>query len=222
VISLAIDTLRLDAASRIASTWADDPYVLVLSRLHPVKGLELLMDAFAAASVCPIPGASKFRLVIAGDGEPGYVRALRERAAASDVASRISFEGWVDGDRKGRLLAGAALFALPSHHENFGLSLAEALSCGVPVVVSRQVQLADAVVDAQCGWVSELTLDALAAALREAMSSPKLLQARSAAAKKLGQTFSPAMVARQLVELYDRLALHAAAIRSPITAESCP
>ena len=127
------------------------------------------------------------------------------------------FEGWVEGERKAELLREASLFALPSHHENFGMSLAEALSCGVPVVVSPHVQLADAVLDSQSGWVSDLSVDALAGTLREAMSSPGLLHKRSEAAKRLGQTFSPAIVARQLVELYERIGVHAATVRPPAT-----
>src|SRR5262249_36485043 len=142
-------------------------YVLVLSRLHPVKGLELLIDAFAAATAADRAVAS-WRLVIAGSGEPEYVQKLRAHASASLVADRIIFEGWVDGSRKSALLAGASLFALPSHHENFGMSLAEALACGVPAIVSPDVQLADEVVANGAGWVSALTLDALSNALRAA------------------------------------------------------
>jgi glycosyltransferase involved in cell wall biosynthesis len=82
--------------------------------------------------------------------------------------------------------------------------------------------MADAIIDAQCGWVSELSLVALAATLAEAMASPNLLLARSAAARTLGRTFSPEVIGRQLVDLYNRITVAPAVVRRPITASSCP
>jgi glycosyltransferase involved in cell wall biosynthesis len=216
VVPLAIDTGRLEVSPDTTTRREGDPYVLALSRLHPVKGLELLIDAFAAAASREIPAATPWRLVIAGGGEPGYVRTLSARAAASSASSRISFEGWVDGRRKADLLAGASLFALPSSHENFGMSLAEALANGVPAIVSPHVQLADMLLGTQSGWVSQLSVEALSETLREAMWSPELLRSRSKAARSLGQTFSAPIVAGRLLELYERVALQPAAIRPSV------
>jgi glycosyltransferase involved in cell wall biosynthesis len=215
VIPLAVDTARVRSAS--TADRQEDPYVLVLSRLHPVKGLELLIDAFAAATARNIPASKPWRLVIAGSGEPDYVRTLSARANASSAASRITFEGWVEGERKADLLARASLFALPSHHENFGVSLAEALACGVPAIVSPHVQLASTLTDTHSGWVSELSVGTLAAILRNVMSSPTLLKACSDAAHVLGMTFSSSYVGRQLVELYERIGPHESAVPPSVT-----
>jgi glycosyltransferase involved in cell wall biosynthesis len=215
VIPLAIDARPIAASSDAVTRRDQDRYVLVLSRLHPVKGLHLLIDAFATA-IASDRGAARWRLVIAGNGDPEYVHKLRTHAAASPVADRIVFEGWVDGPRKAALLDGASLFALPSHHENFGMSLAEALACGVPAIVSRYVQLADTVVASGSGWVSALTLEAVSNTLREAMFADGQLATKSQAARSLGQTFSSTRVAQQLVELYEHMRPHPALASSPM------
>src|SRR6185503_11018246 len=91
---------------------AQHPYVLVLSRLHPKKGLDVLIDVFLAGEF------SDWRLVIAGDGPPEYVSKLKSKASQCE---RIIFTGWVNGEQKDALLGCASLLALPSHQENFGL-----------------------------------------------------------------------------------------------------
>jgi glycosyltransferase involved in cell wall biosynthesis len=215
VIPLAINAAPMTASADALAKRDQDRYVLVLSRLHPVKGLELLIDAFAAATASDRTSA-RWRLVIAGNGEPEYVNKIRAHAGASPVAERIVFEGWVDGSRKSALLDGASLFALPSHHENFGMSLAEALACGVPAIISPHVQLAETVAASGAGWVSALTLEALSSTLREAWSSDGQLAAKGQAARSLGQMFSSARVAQQLVELYEHVRLHPALTSSSL------
>ncbi|MEE8303977.1 MAG: glycosyltransferase, partial [Candidatus Tectomicrobia bacterium] len=143
------------------------PYVLVLSRLHPVKGLELFFDAFLDVG-CQ-EAFRHWRLVVAGDGEGGYVRNLKCLVQERGGDGRVLFTGWLDEPEKVAALQGAALLALPSHHENFGLSAAEALACGVPVLVSTQVNLADEIRRAGAGWVVNLRRLDIRRALEEAL-----------------------------------------------------
>jgi glycosyltransferase involved in cell wall biosynthesis len=109
-----------------------EPLILFLSRLIPRKGADILIEAFASS--CPSTG----RLVIAGpEGERGYRAYLEERARNSGVESRVTFTGPLyDGDKQA-LLADTDLFVLPSRYENFANAPAEAIACGVPVIITN-------------------------------------------------------------------------------------
>jgi glycosyltransferase involved in cell wall biosynthesis len=176
------------------------PYVATMSRMHPVKGLDLLIDAFVRATAEPPLHA--WRLVIAGDGAPADVAALTARARTSPAAARITFPGWVDGERKVSLLRGAALHALTSHHENFGMAVTEALAAGVPCLVSRAVHLAPWIEDARAGWLTALDRPAIEATLREAMADPDERCRRGLAARQLAGRWRWSAIAQEMVALY--------------------
>ena len=108
-----------------------EPLVLFLSRIIPRKGVDLLIDAFARA--CAETG----RLVIAGpEGERGYLACLEKRAQESGAGGRILFCGPLYDEDKKAALRDADIFALPSRYENFANVAAEAMACGVPVIVT--------------------------------------------------------------------------------------
>jgi glycosyltransferase involved in cell wall biosynthesis len=179
----------------------DSSYVLVLNRLHPVKGLEALIDVFSEATRAN--GLQGWRLVIAGDGEASYVERLKRHAQERDAERRILFTGWLDGSAKIAALQGAALFALPSRHENFGLSVVEALAFGVPVLISDQVSLAASVQAAGCGWVAALDRRSLQQSLLEALRDQGERVARGAAGRDFVRAhFTWPVVARQLIQFY--------------------
>jgi glycosyltransferase involved in cell wall biosynthesis len=201
VIPLGIDeSLLSDRGPRLP---ADPPYVATVSRLHPVKGLEVLIDAFAAATASD--RLRHWHLKIAGDGDRGYVDRLRRLATGSCAADRIEFPGWVDGSVKANLIEGASVFALTSHHENFGVALVEALAHGVPAVVTRGVQLSSFVEQAGAGWVTTPDMDALRPTLADALSNDDARAQRGAAARALASRWRWPVVAGQLVQLYQRV-----------------
>jgi glycosyltransferase involved in cell wall biosynthesis len=178
----------------------DDPYILFLSRLHPKKGLEALVEAFGR--IGSAEGLRRWRLVIAGDGEPRYVSGLRRLVARHGQSARTLFVGWVEGVDRLAAYRDAALFVLPSQQENFALSVAEAMALGVPVVVSDRVNLADDIRDAGAGWVSGAEPE-LGQALWAALSDKGERRARGLAGRALvRRRFTWSVVARQLLELY--------------------
>ena len=140
------------------------PTVLFLGRLHPVKGVDILLDAWPAVRARH-PGA---RLIIAGEGTPQYEAELRSRAAArgADAAS-VAFPGFVRGADKVAALAAASVCVLPSLHENFGISVLDSVAAGVPIVVTPGVQLAPWVMRREAGFIAERTAAAVADARRE-------------------------------------------------------
>jgi glycosyltransferase involved in cell wall biosynthesis len=142
-------------------------YVLLLARLDAKKGVDLLIRAFHEATADA--GYASWKLIIAGDGDPGFVSGLKSLVAEGAARGRIIFTGWVANDAKLSLIEGASLFALPSHQENFGISVVESMACGVPVLVTPGVNLATAIVGAEAGWAVERSQPELVAALRQAM-----------------------------------------------------
>jgi glycosyltransferase involved in cell wall biosynthesis len=139
-------------------------------------------------------------LVIAGDGPSDYVSKLK--AAASSQPERIVFAGWLDDDKKHAVLGGASLLALPSHQENFGLCVMEALSHSVPVLVSPNVNLAAEIASANAGWVAAVDKDALAEKMAEALADEDELARRGRAGKQLSERFSWENTASELMHLY--------------------
>jgi glycosyltransferase involved in cell wall biosynthesis len=180
---------------------ADNPYIVALSRLHPKKNLESLIEAFVSLEAGD--GFSQWRLVIAGDGESDYVAQLKKVAQTGGNGERIIFTGWLNGVARDEVLRNAQLLALPSRQENFGLCAAEALVFGVPVVVSHQVNLATDVQAANAGWVTGLEPKEIASTLREAMQDAAERKRRGRAGREfVSARLSWAQIAGELAELY--------------------
>jgi glycosyltransferase involved in cell wall biosynthesis len=159
--------------------------------------LDVFLDATSASPHC------NWHLVVAGDGDPEYVAALKRLAHERGARERILFSGWLGGLDKVAALQGAAMLALPSHQENFGLVVAEALTCGVPVLVSKHVNLAQEIEAAGAGWVAPLERSALLAALLEALQSGDERSRRGARGGDFARAhFKWPAVASELVELY--------------------
>lgn len=179
------------------------PYVLTLSRLHPKKGLELLVRSFLEVSGEP---RDEWRLVIAGTGEPGYVERLRALVRECRGGDRVLFPGWLDGEARVAAVREAALFALTSRQENFGISVAEAMASGVPVLVSDSVNLSEDIQRENAGWVVPLHPEAIRGALVRALADGAERRRRGAAGRRLAQSrFRWMRVAGELLGLYRSL-----------------
>jgi glycosyltransferase involved in cell wall biosynthesis len=136
--------------------------LLFLSRIHPKKGVDLLIEAFAAvASSDP-----RLQLVIAGPDQVGWQDSLQQRAAELASPSASPGPGMLSGELKWGAFRCAELFCLPSHQENFGIVVSEALACGLPVAIAEPVNIATEVAAAEAGLVHADTVAGTTEALR--------------------------------------------------------
>jgi glycosyltransferase involved in cell wall biosynthesis len=137
------------------------PAVLFLARIHPIKNLDMLLQAFAGV-VKRHPTAV---LLVAGDGEATLVAGLRQLAFNLGIERHIHWTGFADKALKRWLLERASVFVLPSWSENFGIAAAEAMAAGIPVIVTRGAGIADIVAANRCGLVAECSVEALQQAI---------------------------------------------------------
>lgn len=210
VVPLGVEVVPMDrtlAQAKLVKYFpelAGHPFVLSLSRLHPKKGLEVLQDAFL--SLMQAENFKDVRLVLAGEGEDNYEQFLKSRIQSHPAAGSVVFPGWLENERKDAALQNAALLALPSRQENFGVCVMESLACGVPVLISPQVNLSQQIETAGAGWVAELNEKSLQSVMREALSSPTERAARGKAGKELAKRFTWPIVASELNEIYQSVA----------------
>lgn len=135
--------------------------VLYLSRLDPIKGLELLIAAMGSLA----RRRDDIALAIAGGGPEAYRRKLEDLVREQGIEARTSFLGPVFGAAKWQLMREAKVFVLPSRHENFGVAVAEAMASGLPVVVSNEVNIHREISRAGAGIVTGFSPDEIAAAI---------------------------------------------------------
>ncbi len=179
-----------------------DFLVLFLGRLHPKKGLETLIEAFRR-----LP-AERVSLLVAGTGEPEYIERLQTAARDLILAGRVHFAGHLTGDDRRLALASADAFALASHSENFGLSVAEAMAAGLPVVVSRNCPWPQIEAWRAGFWVDN-TADAVGAALTTLIADRPTARAMGANGRREVRTYLCwDRLAGQMLRAYERAVEH--------------
>ena len=161
----------------------DAPLVLFLGRLHFKKGLDLLIPAFARVRQA-IPSAV---LVIAGPDHDGYARKVREWVARHQLTAAVSLVGPLIGADTVSAYVDSDLFVLPSYTENFGVSVVEAMACGVPVVISDQVNIHRETVAAHAGVVTRCDIADIATAVTSLLGNPSQRRQMGAAGRLTAQ-----------------------------------
>jgi glycosyltransferase involved in cell wall biosynthesis len=180
----------------------DDGNVLFLGRVNPIKNLESLIDAWPLVR----RRAAHLILEIVGDGEPAYVASLRDRVIRNGTDSSVVFRGFLTGDKKAAALARATVVVLPSHHDNFCVAAVEAISAGIPVVVSREVHLADFVERENLGKVVSGDSASLADAIVSVAGDSRLRDHVGTRGRQLVvANFSPAAIGQLLSRMYEAI-----------------
>ena len=162
------EALRMDPSIQIEAFYSRFPelrgrrYLLFLARIHPKKGCDMLIEAFAkiAASVPDMD------LVIAGPDQEGMQAKLQLAAKQFGIGSRVHWPGMIDGDLKWGALRACDAFVLSSHSENFGIAVVESLAIGRPVLISNRVNIWSEIANDGVGLVEEDTLEGTERLLR--------------------------------------------------------
>lgn len=175
--------------------------VLSLGRIHPKKGLDNLIVAWAALE----SEFSDWHLRIVGYDENGYADVLR-RLCSEIGAVRIAIEPPLHGALKSAAYQSAALFVLPSLNENFAMTVAEAMAHGLPVVSSKGAPWSG-LIDKRCGWWVDQDVATLRATLSTAMRLPSSERAAMGARAQawMAEDFSWESVADRMLKVYEWL-----------------
>ncbi|RZK36403.1 MAG: glycosyltransferase [Pedobacter sp.] len=175
--------------------------LIFLSRIEEKKGLELLFEALAKFDV-------DWSLTIAGSGEKGYVEGLGVRVEGLGISTRINWVGQVKNEDKFKLLAEHDLMVLTSYNENFANVVIESLSVGTTVVLSKDVGLADYVMERDLGWVTSLTTESIRETLTKAyLAVDHREKMRVQAPQLIREDFNDEVFVKRYVGLYEEISL---------------
>jgi glycosyltransferase involved in cell wall biosynthesis len=177
--------------------------VLFLGRITEKKGLDLLIEAFSAL-------ASEFPdtvLVIAGPCEnPPFLYRIKSLIEKKSITARVIFTGMLEGELRFAAFVDSHLFVLSSYSENFGMAVVEAMLCGLPVVVSKEVGVSDFVEEEKVGLVVSTDPASVEGAIRTILTDPHLRRRLSVAgALAAKRRFSHTDVGERLASYYQKI-----------------
>lgn len=153
--------------SEIVREQQEKKVVLFLSRVNPIKGLELLIEAW---SKLPVDVKNGWELHIAGNSDPiDYVHKLENQISALNQSESVKLLGPITGEAKMQKYMNSDLFILPTFNENFGNVIAEAMMCECPAITTTNAPW-EVLVEDKCGWWIDLSVENLIKTLMEAMT----------------------------------------------------
>jgi len=209
VVPLGVDLRPLETNS--ASSLLREHYpqlkgkkiVLFLSRLDPIKGLNLLIAALGELA----RRRKDFSFVVAGSGHNAYEEEVTSLVKKHGLWDRTIFLGFVLGQAKWSLFQEVDLLVLPSYHENFGLAVVEAMAAGLPVIISNRVNIYQQIERAKAGLACDLDAKQIAAAVEKLLVDETLR-------RKMGQRgavlvrgrYTSEKGAREMVRIYEQVA----------------
>lgn len=172
--------------------------ILFLGRIHPKKGLEDLGQAFKLL----LSETDKVRLVIAGTGDDMYVKSIKELYGVIGISDSTVFTGQLQGEEKLALFHESDVFVLPSYGENFGISVLEAMACGLPVIVTDKVGLASEIEKNGAGIVVPKDINKLTGALKKILCDEHGRVKMKQNARDASRKFSMHKIVDDMIDLY--------------------
>ncbi len=187
VVGLGIEKGKIDESLAKRKFYQKYPHLLnkkillFLSRIDPKKGCDLLLQAISNNNDI----REKFNILIAGPAIPNYKNQLMKKAQKLGINDSITWPGMICGDLKWGAFFASDAFILPSHQENFGIVVAEALSIGLPVLITNKVNIWREVKEHNAGVVVKDTVKGISKALHiwSKMNDQNKNEMRSAAIK---------------------------------------
>ncbi len=180
----------------------NSPVILFISRLHPKKRVELLLNSLHIINNKNI----KFHLIIAGHGEKQYTEQLKLLVKSLRIQNKVTFTGFVTGYSKTILYQASDIFVLPSYSENFGVVIAEAMAASLPVILTPGIQISKMIADANAGVIVKDTPEDLATEIVNLIQSPHKRKMIGNHAKQFAKdNFSWDTVAHKLHQMYTNI-----------------
>ena len=174
--------------------------ILFLSRIDAKKGLDLLIPALGSL----VAVRKDFVFVLAGSGQANYEEEVRKHLRQHGLAGCTILTGFVEGQTKWSIFKEADIFVLPSYHENFGIAVVEAMSVGLPVVITNRVGIHEDVAKVGAGLVVSENKDELARAVQKLLVDPALRDRMGKKARELVERkYSWDLVGDELSRIYD-------------------
>lgn len=200
-IEIIPNGIEIDAI-QLKTDWKRKKQILFLSRIHPKKGIEFLIEAVWALKEI----FKDYRIVIAGEGEADYVNQLRREISSMGMDDVIVLLGGVYGERKWQLYRESDLFVLPTYSENFGIVIAEALASGTPVITTTGTPWEELNM-AHCGWWIEIGRNPLIETLNQYVSLTEwsLEEMGRNGRRLIEEKYSSRTMAENLVKLYRKI-----------------
>mgnify|MGYP005610217281 FL=1 len=171
--------------------------MVFLSRIHPKKGIELLLEAWRNCNT------NGWTLEIAGNGDENYISKLNQ--SAQDLHN-VHFVGAIYGEAKWKFLQSADVMILPTHSENFGIVVAEALAVGVPVITTQGTPWEDLEIH-QCGWWIKLSVSNLEKIITKITHTPadELRNMGIHGRKLVEDKYEMKVVTKSIIDLYKKV-----------------
>lgn len=179
----------------------NQPVFLFMGRIDYKKGLNLVLPALKQLR----DAGSNARLIIAGSSMGGYGDRVRAWVDELDLASAVTFAGFLSGGDKLDAMAGCDCFVLPSMNENFGIAIVECLRAGLPVLTSDNVYIWRDIVPMGAGWLCQYSVDSVRRAMEAVVSEVCEGISRASEARLAGAQFDPQAIATRYHEVLDRL-----------------
>lgn len=196
VVRLGIDADGIE----MKRSWRKSRQILFLSRVHVKKGINYLVEA----AVQLREELRGYRIIVAGEGDADYVASLKRQIADCGLQDIIEFVGGVYGERKWELFRSSDFFVLPTHSENFGLAIAEALASGTPVTTTVGTPWEDLNSSNSGAWI-EVGTQPLVDAMRRflALSETELEKMGRNGRRLIETKYSARVMAEEMMRVYE-------------------
>ncbi len=176
-------------------------FLLYLGRIHRKKGCDMLIDAFAEVAASD----PELHLLMAGPDQQHWSAELRSTVAKAGLEDRVHWPGMLNGDVKWGAFFASEAFVLPSHQENFGIAVAEALACGRPALLADKVNIAEDIAADGAGLAEPDTPEGTLRLLKQwiAMSLEQRAEMGRLALACFDRRYDMRRNARQIIELFE-------------------
>lgn len=174
--------------------------IVFFGRITAKKGMDILIESFYKLS----NEFPDLHLVIAGSDEENYSIKVKEWIKEYNLSEQVTFTGLLSGKNKYSVLIDSEIFVLPSYSENFGMSVVEAMLCGIPVVISKGVGIYNEVSDNDAGIVTDISVDAVFSGIKELLQNePKRKKYSNQGKVFVREYYDQRTIAKELVKQYN-------------------